>query len=62
MSEKINAVQLNEAELDQVVGGKDVLSLQGIPAENSEAAAGCLSWVSCSSSVSGRSAELEYAE
>jgi hypothetical protein len=57
---KFDDVQLNDAELEQVVGGQDVLSLQAMSADG-DAAAGCISWCSCASSVSsksGRSDEL----
>jgi hypothetical protein len=56
MSEKTNfeAMQINDEELDLVVGGQEVLSLQSMNPEG-VSAAGCLSWCSCSSSVSSKS-------
>jgi hypothetical protein len=43
-------VQINEEELDEVVGGQDVIGLQSYraPVEDND----CLSWQSCVSHVS----------
>ncbi|HEX8822197.1 MAG TPA: class III lanthipeptide [Archangium sp.] len=50
MNQNFDAVQLNETELDQVVGGQDVLALQSLQAPVQDD--GCLSFCSCTSSVS----------
>lgn len=55
---QFDAVQLNDAELDQVVGGRDVLSLQMMEADGASAA-GCVSFCSCTSTVSSRKREVE---
>jgi hypothetical protein len=54
-------VQLNDAELDQVVGGQEVLSLQLMGADLvsscSDSSVSCESTASCKSSASSKAAE-----
>ncbi len=50
----IEEVQLDETELEQVVGGAEVLALQGLALEREKDS--CVSFCSCTSSVSSRSA------
>ncbi|RYZ40043.1 MAG: hypothetical protein EOO71_17640 [Myxococcaceae bacterium] len=59
-------VQLNDAELDQVVGGQEVLSLQmmdsnsGLKADGcGNSSVSCVSNVSCVSTASGGAAETK---
>ena len=54
-SQNLDAVQLNDADLDQVVGGQEVLSLQMMGTANEGVAGGCFSNVSCESSQSCKS-------
>lgn len=49
-------VQLNDAELDQVVGGQEVLALQMMDS-GSSLVGGCWSSVSCDSSASCKSSQ-----
>jgi hypothetical protein len=46
----LDEVQINDAELDEVVGGKDVLEMQELAAVRD--AESCASWNSCVSNTS----------
>jgi hypothetical protein len=46
MENQVDVQIINEEELDEVVGGKDVLELQAAEAPVEEAP-GCVSWRSC---------------
>ncbi len=50
----LDEVQIDDTELDEVVGGKNVLDLQQQPLKNGRVAVGddCTSYVSCVSHVS----------
>jgi hypothetical protein len=54
-------VQLNDAELDQVVGGQEVLALQMMGSSDLAAPGGCWSSVSCESSASCKSSASSQA-
>lgn len=59
-AQQFEEVQLNDAELDQVVGGQEVLSLQMMDS-NLAAPGGCWSSVSCESSASCKSSASSQA-
>lgn len=47
MENQVEVQIINEDELDEVVGGKDVLELQSAQSPGAEEPGECISWASC---------------